>query len=195
MKTFIAAQIGLAPLAAFWLLLGFATPGAALAVGLVAALAMTAWRWARREVYLIEIGALATFLVMAAIDTAWPAFFAGAALWLSFAGLGLTALVSVAIRRPWTSDYSRAAFAAESASPIFFAVNMAISGLWAALFLIDAAILALRLGGFATTAVFVFGAIASIYGPNALIRFALKRQIAKAEDYRWPAPSFDARER
>ena len=68
---------------------------------------------------------------------------------------------------------------------------MMISGLWAALFLIDAAILALKLGGFATTAVFVFGAVASIYGPNALIRFVLERQIAKAEDYRWPAPRFD----
>src|SRR5208282_3391468 len=115
---------------------------------------------------------------------------AGAALWLSFAGLGLTALTSVALKRPWTADYARAAFSAESASPIFFVVNMMISGLWAALFLIDAAILALKLGGLATTAVFVFGALASIFGPNALIRFVLKRQIAKAEDYRWPAPRF-----
>ena len=191
MKTFIAAQIGLAPLAAFWLLLGFASPGTALAVGLAAALAMTAWRWTRREVYLIEIGALAAFLVMAAIAFVAPAVFAGAALWLSFVGLGLTALVSVVIRRPWTADYSRAAFAAESASPLFFVVNMMISGLWAALFLIDAAILALRLGGFATATVFVFGAVASIYGPKALIRFVLERQIAKAADYRWPAPRFD----
>ena len=73
MKTFIAAQIGLAPLAAFWLLLGFGSPGAALAVGLAASLAMTAWRWTRREVYLIEIGALACFGAMAAIDLAAPA--------------------------------------------------------------------------------------------------------------------------
>ena len=42
MKTFIAAQLGLAPLAVFWLLLGFGSPGTALAVGLAAALAMTA---------------------------------------------------------------------------------------------------------------------------------------------------------
>jgi phytoene dehydrogenase-like protein len=191
MKTFIAAQIGLAPLAAFWLLLGFGSPGAAITVGLAASLAMTAWRWTRREVYLIEIGALACFGVMAAIDLAAPAFFAGAALWLSFVGLGLTALVSVVIQRPWTADYSRAAFAAESASPLFLVVNMLISGLWAVLFLLDAVILALKLGGLATTAVFVFGAVASIYGPKALIRFVLERQIAKAEDYRWPAPRFD----
>ncbi len=68
---------------------------------------------------------------------------------------------------------------------------MLISGLWAALFLIDAAILALKLGGFATTAVFVFGAVASIFGPTALIRLVLERQIAKASEYRWPAPRFD----
>jgi len=191
MKTFIAAQLGFVPLLAFWLLLGFASPSAALAVGLAASLAMTVWRWTRREVYLAEIGALACFVVMAAIDLAAPAFFAGAALWLSFVGLGLTALVSVALKRPWTADYSRAAFAAESASPIFFVINMLISGLWAALFLIDAAILALRLGGFATTAVFVFGAVASIFGPTALIRLVLDRQIAKASEYRWPAPRFD----
>jgi all-trans-retinol 13,14-reductase len=190
MKTFVAAQLGFVPLIAFWLLLGFASPGAALAVGLAASLAMTAWRWTRREVYLAEIGTLASLLVMAAIDFAAPAFFAGAALWLSFVGLGLTALVSVALKRPWTADYARAAFTAESASPIFFVVNMMISGLWAALFLIDAAILALKLGGLATTAVFVFGALASIFGPTALIRFILERQIAAAETYRWPAPRF-----
>jgi len=33
MQTFVAAQLGLAPLAAFWLLLGFASPGEALAIG------------------------------------------------------------------------------------------------------------------------------------------------------------------
>jgi phytoene dehydrogenase-like protein len=191
MKTFVAAQLGFVPLIAFWMLLGFASPGAALAIGLAASLAMTAWRWTRREVYLLELGALATFLAMAAIELAAPAFFAGAALWLSFAGLGLAALASVALKRPWTADYSRAAFPAESASPIFFIVNMMISGLWAALFLIDAAILALKLGGLATAAVFVFGALASIFGPTALIRLILARVVATAEDYRWPAPRFD----
>jgi phytoene dehydrogenase-like protein len=190
MKTLIVVHLGLAPLIAFWTLLGFASPGLALTTGLAVSLAMTAWRWTRREAFVLEIGALAAFLVMAAIALAAPLFFAGAALWLSFAGLGATALVSVVIRRPWTADYSRAAFAAESASPLFFVVNMLISGLWAVLFLIDAAILALHLGGFATAAVFAFGAIASIYGPTALTRFVLQRQIAKAEDYRWPAPRF-----
>ncbi len=191
MKTFIAAQLGFVPLIAFWLLLGFASPGLALGVGLAASLAMTAWRWTRREFYLAEVGAFAGFVVMAAIGLAAPAFFAGAGLWLSFAGLGLTALVSVALKRPWTSDYSRAAFAAESASPVFFAVNMLISGLWAVLFLIDAAIIALHAGSLATSAVFGFGALASVFGPRLFIRLILAHVIATAEDYRWPAPRFD----
>ena len=105
MKTLIVVHLGLAPLIAFWLLLGFVSPGAALAAGLAVSLAMTAWRWTRREAFVLEIGALAAFLVMAAIALTAPAVFAGAALWLSFAGLGLTALASVVIRRPWTSDY------------------------------------------------------------------------------------------
>jgi phytoene dehydrogenase-like protein len=191
MKTLIVVHLGLAPLIAFWALLGFASPEVALAAGLAVSLAMSAWRWARREAFVLEIGALAAFLVMASIDLARPVFFAGAALWLSFVGLGLTALVSVVIRRPWTADYSRAAFSAESASPLFFVVNMTISALWAALFLLDALVLALKAGGLATTAIFVLGAVASIYGPMALIRFVLERRIAAASGYRWPAPRFD----
>ena len=73
MKTFIAAQLGLAPLIAFWALLRFASPEAALAAGLAASLAMTAWRWRRREAYLIERGVLATFGVLAAFAFISPA--------------------------------------------------------------------------------------------------------------------------
>ena len=192
MKTFIAAQLGLAPLAAFWLLLGFASPGAALAVGLAASLAMTAWRWTRREIYVIEIGALATFVGHGGDRPRRPC---------RLRRFGSAAVLRRARRSPLSSaspsgDRGPPTIRAppsppKSASPIFVVVNMMISGLWAVLFLLDAAILALKLGGFATAAVFAFGAAASIYGPRALIRFFLERQIAKASDYRWPAPRFD----
>ena len=68
---------------------------------------------------------------------------------------------------------------------------MMTSGLWAILFLADAAFLALKAGGFAVAAVSALGALASIFGPPRLIRFALERRIAAAEAYRWPAPRFD----
>jgi phytoene dehydrogenase-like protein len=187
-KTFLVVHLGLAPLIVFWLLLGFASPDAAVGLGLAASIALGAWRLARREFFILEVGSLAIFLVMGALALAAPVLFAGAALWLSFAGLGLTALVSVAVRRPWTSDYSRAAFAAESESPLFELVNMLISALWGALFLADAAVIALHAGALATTALFAFGALVSIFGPKLFIRAILQRVINTAERYRWPAP-------
>ena len=188
MKTYLLVHLGLAPLIVFWTLLGLASPGAAVAAGLAASAAMAAWRLMRRELYVLEIGALASFVGMAAIALAAAGFFADAALWLSFAGLGLTALVSVAIGRPWTADYSRFAFSAESGNPLFVVVNLLISGLWATLFLIEAAALALHAGGLALTAVFGLGAIVSIFGPKPFIRFVLSRRLAASEEYRWPAP-------
>ena len=125
---------------------------------------------------------------MGVLALAAPAFVAGVALWLSFAGLGLTALASVALRRPWTADYSRAAFADVSASPLFVFVNMLISGLWGVLFLLDALALALHAAALTTTALFAFGALVSIFGPKAFIRAAVRRMIDTAEAYRWPAP-------
>ncbi|MGD0641107.1 MAG: NAD(P)/FAD-dependent oxidoreductase [Roseiarcus sp.] len=192
MKTFLVVHLGLAPLIAFWALLGFASPGLAVALGLAASVALAAWRVSRREFVILEVGGLATFLVMGALALAAPVFFAGAALWLSFAGLGLTALFSAALRRPWTADYARAAFAAESASPLFQVVNMLISGLWGVLFLADALVLALRAGALATTSLFVFGAAVSIFGPKAFVRAVVQRKIDTAERYRWPAPAFGA---
>ncbi len=190
MKTFLIVHLGLAPLIVFWALLGLASPGLAIAVGLAATIAHAAWRFSRREFVILEVGGLATFLVMGALALAAPAFIAGAALWLSFAGLGLTALVSVALRRPWTADYSRAAFAAESATSLFEVVNMFISGLWGALFVADALVLALHASALATTSLFAFGALVSIFGPKLLVRAAVQHKIKTAERYRWPAPKF-----
>ncbi len=187
MKTFLVVHLGLAPLIVFWALLGFTTPGAAIAVGLLASIALGAWRLRRGEFMILEVGSLATFLAMGALALAGSSFLAGAALWLSFAGLGLTALASVALRRPWTADYSRAAFAAESASPLFLAVNMLISGLWGVLFLADALVIALHAGPLATTGLFAFGALVSIFGPKVFIRALVQRRIDAAEAYRWPA--------
>ncbi len=190
MKTFLAVHLGLAPLIVFWALLGLATPGVAIALGLAASIALGAWRFSRREFVILEVGSLATFLALAALALAAPAFLGGAAPWLSFAGLGLTALAGVALRRPWTADYSRAAFAEESESPLFLVVNMLISGLWGMLFLADALVIALHAGAFATTGLFAFGALVSIFGPKVFVRAIVQRKIDTAEGYRWPTPGF-----
>jgi phytoene dehydrogenase-like protein len=63
------------------------------------------------------------------------------------------------------------------------------------LFLADAAVIALRAGALATTALFAFGAVVSIFGPKVFVRAILQRVIDRAERYRWPAPKFgDARQ-
>ncbi len=188
MKTFLVVHLGLAPVIVFWALLGVSRPSAAIAVGLAASIALGAWRLSRREFFILEVGILATFLAMGGLALAAPALIDGAALWLSFAGLGLTALASVAFRQPWTADYARAAFAAELASPLFLVVNMLISALWGILFLADALVIALRAGSLVTTGLFAFGALVSIFGPKHIVRAIVRRRIDAAEAYRWPAP-------
>ena len=67
---------------------------------------------------------------------------------------------------------------------------MLISGLWGVLFLADALVIALHAGALATTGLFVFGAVASIFGPKIFVRAAVQHKIDTAERYRWPAPRF-----
>ena len=108
----------------------------------------------------------------------------------SFAGLGALALISVFLGRPWTAEYSRAAFAAEAESPIFHLVNQTLSAFWGVLFLVDAAAFHLGWPAWATTGLFVFGALVSVIGPKQLIRLAVKQWIRRASEFRWAAPKF-----
>ncbi len=188
MKTFITVKFALAPFVVFWALLGLSTPGAALAAGLVLSMAGSVWRFHRREIKSLEIGGLAIFASLGLAYVIAPQFVGANALPLSFIGLGLVALATVAWRKPWTADYSRAAFAQAAESPIFQAVNMALSGLWGVLFLLIAAAHMLHAGPWITTGIVVAGALISIFGPKLLVRFAIGRYIASLETYRWPAP-------
>ncbi len=194
MRTFLAANLGLAPFALFWALIGFTNAEAATVVALVSAAALTLWRLRRREVRILEAGGLALFALFALIGLASPQALAGNATALSFAGLGALALVSVAIGRPWTAEYSRAAFAAEAETPIFRWVNRMLSGFWGALFLVDALAFYWRWPAAATIGLFVFGSLVSLLAPNRLARFAVRRRIANAGEFHWPAPAFDGGE-
>ena len=188
MKTFFTVKFALAPFVVFWALLDFASPGTAIAAGLILALAGGAWRWHRREIKNLEIGGLAIFLGLGLADLIAPQWTGTQAASLSFAGLGLVCLVTVALRKPWTADYSRAAFAEAAESPIFQAVNMALSALWGVLFLLLALARTLQAGVLLTTAIVVIGALISIFGPKLIARAAIKRRLAALETYRWPAP-------
>ncbi len=188
MKTFITVKFALAPFVVFWALLGLSTPRIALVAGLLLSIAGCAWRFRKREIKSLELGGLAIFASLGLAYLAAPQFVGAKAGPLSFIGLGLVALATVALRKPWTADYSRAAFAQAAETPIFQAVNMVLSGLWGLLFLLIAAAQMLRAGPWITTGIVAVGVLISIFGPKLLTRVAIRRYIASLETYRWPAP-------
>ena len=181
MRTFLTVKLALAPFALFWMLLGLATPGLALAAGGAASLAVTAWRLSRREIMVLEFGGSAIFLILGAAAPAAPDLIADLVAPLSLAGLGLICLGSVALGRPWTADYSRAAYAEAANSPLFIRVNMALSALWGVLFLFVAAARLWHWSAWTTSGIVLFGAAITILGPRLIARLAVRRAMAAAE--------------
>jgi phytoene dehydrogenase-like protein len=164
-------------------------PGAAIAAGLALSLAGNLWRAARREFALLEHAGLAMFVL---IGVAWlmaPEWAAANALFLSFAGLGIISLASVAAGRPWTADYARAAYPDNAATPQFRLINAGITALWGVLFLAIGVCRWFGLSGMVTGAIVIVGALLSIFGPRLAIRYVLGRMLASRETYHWPAPS------
>ncbi|NVN88385.1 MAG: FAD-dependent oxidoreductase [Rhodopseudomonas sp.] len=190
MKTFLTVKLVLVPFALFWALLAAHHPDWAIWSGLALSLAGTAWRVARRELFLLEAGGLALFVLLGNAELVSPKSTAANALWLSFTGLGAISLLSVLIGRPWTADYARAAYPDNAGTPQFFVINAAITWLWGVLFLAIAACRYFNASPWIVTAIVVAGALISIFGPKLAIGFVLKRLAAAQETFRWPAPSF-----
>jgi all-trans-retinol 13,14-reductase len=191
MKTFLTVKLVLVPFAVFWAVLALRMPSAAIWSGLVLALAGNLWRVWRRELFVLEAGGLVLFADLAVLLLIAPETAAANALWLSFAGLSAISAASLVARRPWTADYARAAYSANTATPQFFVVNAAITGLWAVLFGAIAVCRYVGAPAAVITAMVTFGALVSIFGPKLAIRLVLQRLAASQEAYRWPAPSFD----
>lgn len=190
MKTFLTVKLVLVPFAVFWALLALHHPSWAIWLGLGLSLAGNAWRAYRRELFVLEAGGLALFAALAALSLIAPTVIAGNALWLSFAGLAGISALSLAAKRPWTSDYSRAAHPDNADTPQFFLINATITALWAVLFGAIAACRYVDAPGEVITAIVSVGALISIFGPKAAIHLILNRMAATRESYRWPAPSF-----
>lgn len=191
MKTFLTVKFTLIPYAALFALLARGMPGWAFATAFGLMAALEAWRLSRREYFILELGSLALFAALGLAFLVAPQTVAANALWLSFAGLGAISLIGLAFRRPWTADYSRAAYPDSAGTPQFLSINALLSGLWGALFLALALVRFLAAPGWISTTIVVAGALVSIFGPKLAIQFALKKMIAARETYHWPAPKFD----
>jgi len=191
MRTFLTVKFTLIPYAVLFALLAQGRSGWAFASAFGLTAALEAWRLARREYFILELGSLALFAILGLAYLVAPQAVAHNALWLSFAGLGVIALAGLAFRRPWTADYSRAAYPENADTPQFFAINALLSGLWGVLFLALAFARYLAAPGWTTALMVAGGALVSIFGPKLTINLALKKMIAARETYRWPAPKFD----
>lgn len=188
MVTFLRAKLGLAAFALFWFLAARGMVGAAVALGLGWAAAFAGWRLTQAAASPLDLFGMGFFAALGAGFLIAPDAVAAHGVSISFAGLGLFSLASVAFKRPWTTEISRAAFADVAATPAFLAVNSAISALWGGVFLFVAAVHALQwLPAMAATAIAV-GALASIFGPKLLVRIGLQRMIRAQQDYHWPSP-------
>ncbi|HMK70055.1 MAG TPA: NAD(P)/FAD-dependent oxidoreductase [Xanthobacteraceae bacterium] len=188
MKSFLVVKFALVPFAVFFALVARGMPGWGLGAALLLSLAIGAWRLYARDIKRLEVAALVIFAALAAAYAASPAFVGTHAVALSFLGLGLFALVTVALRKPWTADFSRATYPGADASPIFTSVNMVLSALWGVLFVLLALASALKLGAVVSTGIVIVGAVATIVGPRVLVQRALARKIASGQTYHWPAP-------
>jgi phytoene dehydrogenase-like protein len=187
MKTFFTVKFALLPLAIFVFLIVRGMPEAAIGAGFVVALIVCAWRLYVRDIKSLEIAALAIFGALAAGLLMAPDVVVGNAVPLAFAGLGLFSIATVLVRKPWTAEFSRAAYPEAVDDPLFVQINMILTGLWGVLFLLLALAHAHKAGGIVTTAIVVAGALASILGPRFLIRFALAQRLRSLETYHWSA--------
>lgn len=190
MKTFFTVKLALFPFAAFWALLGAGHPDWAVWLGLALSLSGNLWRTHRRDFVVLEAGGLASFALLAAALLVSRDWTAANALWLSFAGLGVISLVSVAAGRPWTADYARAAYPDKVETQQFRIINAAITGLWGVLFVAIGVSRFFGVSEWVTTAIVIAGALISIFGPRLAVKTMLERLRAGQETFRWRAPLF-----
>jgi phytoene dehydrogenase-like protein len=190
MRTFLNVNFALLPFAIFAILMARGMPETAIFAGLGASLLTGAWRLYRRELKTLEFATLSIFAMLSVGIVLLPEIVGARASAFALLGLSVFAAVSVVRRRPWTAEFSREEYAGSSVNPIFTGVNMLLSGLWAALFLLLALASAVKAGTSITIAIVVAGAAVSIFGPNLLVRYALSRRLAQGETYHWPAPAF-----
>jgi phytoene dehydrogenase-like protein len=190
MRTFLLVKAVLLPLPLYLLAAWQGYPLIGAAAGLAWALAWWAYASAPRPPSPFQ-GAL--ILALAAIvlghTVPIPALepHAHALLLLS---LGAGAAFSVALRRPWTAEFSASEYAAAAATPLFHDINMLISGLWAALFLWLGLATWAHWSALAHWLPVGIGAVVSIALPAVLVKRGLERMAAGDQRNNWPPPTF-----
>lgn len=190
MRTLILVKASLLPLPLYLLAAWQGYPLIGAAAGLAWALAWWAYASAPRLPSPFQ-GAL--FLALAAIVLGHAVSIQALQLHahaLLLLCLGAGAALSVGLRRPWTAEFSASEYAGAAATPLFHDINMAVSGLWAALFLWLGLASWAHWSALAHWLPVGIGAVASIVLPGVLVRRGLERMTAGDQRNNWPPPAF-----
>ena len=186
MRTFLTVKFALIPFATFWALLAVHRPILAIGGAIAISAIGNIWNASKHKVFVLEAGGLALFALIAIGEFLAPGWAERNALWASLAGLGAISFLSLAIRRPWTAEYSRAAYPDSADAPQFRAINWALTAFWGCLFSILAACRYFGVSDAITTGLVLFGASISIVGPRLGIAYLVNRLRASQETFRWP---------
>jgi hypothetical protein len=124
MKTFFRAKFALFPLAVFITLIGYVSPALAISVGLAVALIVCAWRVYSGQIKNFELAVLVVFAALSTGVSLAPDRVGPLAIPLAFIGFSIYAFGTVVLRRPWTIEFSRAAYPHDTEKPLFIRINM-----------------------------------------------------------------------
>lgn len=190
MRTYLLVNIALLPLPLYLLGVWLASPAIGAGIALAYALGWSLFTRGTKRPPVFEsalIGGL--FLVLAdrvVADT--PVIEAPTGFLLLV--LSVSAAVSVAIRKPWTADFSASAYGGASQTPLFLTVNMVMSAIWAGLFAWLGAAAMLDAPPIAHWVPAVIGAVVSIFLPNAIVAYKLNQAAAGDQRNNWTPPEF-----
>ena len=193
MKTSLRIKLSLLPVTLAWIALLTPWPLHGLGIALVAALARNLWLLRSGQWRPIELGLCLGMALVVAGGLGPAPFFAQHPRLLLFAGLAVGAVVSLAIGRPWTSDFSAPDYPGVAETPVFHFVNLMISGLWAALFAGLAIAAVLDLPEWVHWGVALAGGAMTAALPRQLARLGATIAIRRSKEPRWPALALAAR--
>ena len=191
MKTFLLVKAALLPLPIYAVGAVLGVPGWGAAVGLLYGLVWVLGRHRGALPPVFEGAQLVALALVVAAHALAVAPVMAVSNAIVLAALAVGAWISIAIGRPWTGEFSAAAFAAVATSPLFHQINRQISLLWAVLFSWLAVAAFLKLPALASYGPVALGGLASTLLPRLLVQRGLAQMAAGDQRNAWTPPRFD----
>lgn len=189
----------------YWTLTGFGYRELGVAAALLAAIAFNVYRWRKHNLKTLEVVTLAFFAVnFLFTDVLGSALFVTYGPILVNGTLALMAWGSLLAGSPFTYEYARDDWdKAYWDDPYFRLINQIITGVWGLVFTVSTLLGALAVFGSPSPtatlwltvlipiAGMVVAVIFSAWFPTWFLRTGIRRRLAAADPYPWPAPTFD----